>query len=317
MAKNNEESVYPVAPLVISREKFTGLLKEQIEKGQDLLMILVPKVAQYNPYNSYNRSIKKVEYDGPAQIDFYAKYNRWNDRNLEIYRQSFSVPNSIYFHEYETQIWGHVSFDDIIKNYKEDIGKLINHMQADIERVDLIKCEVADILVDKTSPKKIVPKVFISHNEDDARFAHALVDLMRDLGMKYEDIFCSSHPACAIPFGKSILNTVRQQYDEYSLTVLFIHSPRLYGSPVSLCEMGAAWILKTNIFSFLTKDCDLDLLKGVVTKDDIAFKAGQENTYRVLNDFRRYLEREFYLTPISDGAWDYSKQKFIDTVFCI
>ena len=159
-----------------------------------------------------------------------------------------------------------------------------------------------------------MPKIFISHNEDDAAFAHALVDLMISIGMKYEDIFCSSHPACSIPFGKSILNTMRKQFDDYSLTVLFIHSPRLYASPVSLCEMGAAWILRTNIFSFLTKDCEFSMLKGVVKDDDTAFKAGQENTYRVLNDFRRFLEKEFRLNPIPDNAWDFNKQKFIDAV---
>ena len=169
-------------------------------------------------------------------------------------------------------------------------------------------------LIESKDITMVKPKVFISHNEEDAPFAHALVGLMRDLGMQYEDIFCSSHPACAIPFGKSLLNTMRKQFDEFNLTVLFVHSPRLYASAASLCEMGAAWILRSNIFSFLTSDCSFDLLKGVVTKDDIAFKAGQDNTYRVLNDFRRFLEKEFKLAPISDSAWDYSKQKFIDTV---
>ena len=158
------------------------------------------------------------------------------------------------------------------------------------------------------------PKIFISHNEEDAPFAHALVDMLVALGLKYDDIFCSSHPACSIPFGKSILNTMREQFDEYKLTVLFIHSPRLYASAASLCEMGAAWILRSEIFSFLTNDCQFGMLKGVVTNGDAAFKAGQDNTYRVLNDFRRYLEKEFKLTSVPDSAWDYTKQKFIDVV---
>ena len=115
----------------------------------------------------------------------------------------------------------------------------------------------------------------------------------------------------------SPLSCLRQQYDDYRLTVLFVHSPRLYGSHVSLCEMGAAWILRSSIYSFLTKDCSFDLLKGVVSKDDIAFKAGLEKTYRVLNDFRRFLESEFKLSPISDSAWDYSKQRFIERVTSI
>lgn len=137
------------------------------------------------------------------------------------------------------------------------------------------------------------------------------------LGMRFEDIFCSSHPACSIPFVKSILNTVRELFNEYSLTVLFIHSPRLYASPVSLCEMGAAWVLRSNIFSFLSNDCEFNMLKGVVTNGDTAFKAGQDNTYRVLNNFRRFMESEFKLATVSNGAWDYARQKFIDTVASI
>lgn len=203
--------------------------------------------------------------------------------------------------------------DSDIHSFLEKLSMLINNntpqtREAKDDEIELIPVEQTN----ETIMAK--PKIFISHNEDDAKFAHPLVDLMIGLGMKYEDIFCSSHPACSIPFGKSILNTMRKQFDEYRLTVLFIHSPRLYASPVSLCEMGAAWILRTNIFSFLTNDCDFSMLKGVVKNDDTAFKAGQDNTYRVLNDFRRFLEKEFNLQPISDGAWDYNKQKFIEAV---
>ena len=313
--KQNEEPVYPAAPLVIAKDRFVELLTAQIDKGKELLEINVPIATSNNHYMGYaRRPIESVEYDAVAEKEFTAKYERWHDRNKEIYRSSFSVPNSIYFHEYEMQQGCHLVYDDIIKIYKDDIVRYINQMQSDIERVDLMKCTAAIDVIEQKHQIATVPKVFISHNEEDAPFAHALVDLMRDLGMRYEDIFCSSHPACAIPFGKSILNTMRKQFDEYSLTVLFIHSPRLYASAVSLCEMGAAWILRSNIYSFLTNDCSFDLLRGVVTKDDIAFKAGQDNTYRVLNDFRSFLEREFKLPPISNSAWDFSKQRFINTV---
>ena len=204
--------------------------------------------------------------------------------------------------------------DADMKSFLEKMSLQVNSNIKETEKPKEEKVGELLIVEQPIVTKMAKPKIFISHNEEDAPFAHALVDLMRELGMKYEDIFCTSHPACAIPFGKSILNSMRQQFDEYSLTVLFIHSPRLYGSPASLCEMGAAWILRSNIFSFLTNDCGFDMLKGVVTKDDISFKAGQDNTYRVLNDFRRFLEKEFNLAAITDGAWDYSKQKFIDTV---
>lgn len=54
--------------------------------------------------------------------------------------------------------------------------------------------EVAEIKMKKA-------KIFISHNTEDKVYAAALVEMMHSYGVKYEGIFCSSHPACKIPFG--------------------------------------------------------------------------------------------------------------------
>lgn len=77
-----------------------------------------------------------VKYDEAAQNDYFAKFNRWYERNMEIYRSSFTVENSIYFHDFPTQIYQRLVIEDIIKECKEDITHLINQMQADIERSD-------------------------------------------------------------------------------------------------------------------------------------------------------------------------------------
>lgn len=139
--KKNEEPVYPSAPLVISKNQFVKLLQEQIEKGKELLEITVPKVNRQNPYLGYNRyNNDSIEYDEIAKKDFIAKFNRWHDRNKEIYRSSFEVPNSIYFHDYESQVYPSYIIVDIVKDYKDDISRLINQMQTDIERVDLFRC---------------------------------------------------------------------------------------------------------------------------------------------------------------------------------
>lgn len=169
--KKNEEPVYPAAPLVIPKEKFSELLTAQIEKGKELLEISVPKSNQHNPYYGYMRQSDRVEYDEAAQNEFFAKFNRWHDRNKEIYRSSFEAPNSLYFHDYESQIWSHIVIEDIIKEYKEDIARLINHMQTDIERLDLLRCIALQPVVTKRPvlPKEIVKekkRVFVVHGHD-------------------------------------------------------------------------------------------------------------------------------------------------------
>jgi hypothetical protein len=170
MAKRKyvEEPVYPVAPLVITKDKFIGFLTAQIEKGKELLEIEVPLANPRNAYFEYVRRYSdKVDYEETAQNEFFAKFNRWHDRNKEIYRSSFAVANNVYFHEYELQLWNHIYIDDIIKIYKEDINRLMNQMQTDIERVDLMKCDVQEDTSVTVEPKKLSRDIFIVHGHNE------------------------------------------------------------------------------------------------------------------------------------------------------
>lgn len=196
-----------------------------------------------------------------------------------------------------------------IEQFLKNLSDVLNDQQSeesDSSPVENSK-EIAEIKMKKA-------KIFISHNTEDKGYAAALVEMMHSYGVKYEDIFCSSHPACKIPFGKSILDAIAAQFNEFELIVLFVHSPRLYQSPVSLNEMGAAWILKKECYSFLTKDCSFNDLKGVIDSKVIAFKAGKEDTYANLHDFEEMLYKEFGLEKLSGAAAEYIRNKFIDTV---
>lgn len=167
----------------------------------------------------------------------------------------------------------------------------------------------------KDKDRRREPKIFISHNSEDKAYAAALVNMLMGLGVNEEkSIFCSSVPGCGVAFGESFIDAIKNQYDNYELIVLFVHSPRFYQSPVSLCEMGAAWILKNRYWSFLTSDCQFEMLKGVVPSSELAFKAGQENTYPLLNDFKNFIETTFNLPSKSISRWDDIKKTFISAV---
>lgn len=158
-------------------------------------------------------------------------------------------------------------------------------------------------------------KIFISHNTLDHAYANAIVDLLVALGMNEEkDIFCSSVPGCGVEFGQDFIEEIRKVYQSYNLIILFIHSPRLYKSPISLNEMGAGWVLRYTHRSFLTADCQFDMLKGVIPQTETAFRAGDNSTYHLLNDFKDFIEFEFKLPSKGTSRWDKIKDEFIHKV---
>ena len=102
------------------------------------------------------------------------------------------------------------------------------------------------------------PKVFISHKTEDSAYAEAL---------------------------KNLINFI------------IIHSPRYYKSAVCLNEMGAAWALNTKFCSFLTKDCRIDQLTGVIGKEEICISPNAD-------------EETLHAHPLppSSRTWDYCCQ---------
>ncbi len=187
--------------------------------------------------------------------------------------------------------------------YRE-FDTIIQELEQNLEPIDTLEME---------TPKK-QPKIFISHNSEDAEYAKALVNLLVSLGVDEEkDVFCSSLPGCGVKFGKSFIEEIREQYESHDLIMLFIHSPRYYNSHVSLCEMGAAWIMRNEHRSFLTHDCRFDMLDAVIPPTETAFRAGQENTYHLLNDFKEFIEKKFDLPQKSINRWETIKSDFIST----
>lgn len=125
----------------------------------------------------------------------------------------------------------------------------------------------------KESPEvKKSPMVFISHSSKDKDFVEALVVLLEDLGMDSTNVFCSSIDGYGVGLSQDIFETLRSLFNEHNLFVIFIHSPRYYKSPVSLNEMGAAWVLKTDFCSFLTSDMEFSNMSGVVNDSKISIK---------------------------------------------
>ena len=314
MAKQKVElPVYPDSPLVIGRDQFCALLKDQIAKGRDLLRVTVPTIQ--HPFQYYG-SVDSVQYDEEAANSFVNDYKRWKDRNIAIYRTSFKEPESIYYHEYESQIW-RIWGTDSIKECKENIQRQMIHMQSDIERVDLLKCVVVDSAgSEQLKENKERPyKVFISHSSKDCEFVEHLVDLLEAIGIDGKDrLFCSSIPLYGIDLSSNIYKSLLEQFQKYRLFVLFVHSANYYCSPISLNEMGAAWVLRTEHCSILTAGFSYEEMKGVVKGDEISIKVDDSQASHRLNQLKDRLTSFFGLKEIPSEKWDWKRDKFLERV---
>ena len=318
--KNTTDPVYPEAPLAISRDKFCELLAEQIKRGEELLSISVPKAQPPNPYyggfmSGYRSD--KVVYDEAAKKDFEAKYNRWNDKNKTIYRTSFTVAQSIYFHEYESHIWNSVWGQDSVKDTKDEIQRLINHLQGDIERSELMKCELTKVEnEEEVNKKKKSPLVFISHRGTQSQFVSALVDLLEKCGFKSDKLFCSSVPGFNIGLDEDIIETLRKKFVDYDLYVVYVFSTDFFGSAYCLNEMGAAWVLQVDNSIIITHDMDESVIDGVVnkTRTRVSFKETDIQLKNRMIELRDKLLSFAKIPAVREVDWNRYYDKFINDV---
>lgn len=158
------------------------------------------------------------------------------------------------------------------------------------------------------------PKVFISHSAKDKRVVEALVDLLESLGFTSENLFCSSVDGYGIPLSNDIFETLRALFSEHDLYVIFIHSPRYYSSAVSLNEMGAAWVLKTDFCSILTNDMEFNGMKGVVNANSLSIKVDSEDAPARLTELKDLLTKKFSLIPMDHTKWERKRKGFLNLV---
>jgi hypothetical protein len=184
-------------------------------------------------------------------------------------------------------------------------------------------CSIYNLLMNNVTRQKIAtpvvnrkktPMVFISHSHDDEEFVVSLVNLLEDMGFTKDTLFCSSVRDYGIPLGGDIYETIRGLFLEHDLYVIFVHSPRFYSSAVSLNEMGAAWVLKTDFCSFLTNDMDYPMMKGVVNNAKLSIKVKDKEAPALLNELYKQLADVFSLQQMEMNKWERKRNQFLAVV---
>lgn len=156
-------------------------------------------------------------------------------------------------------------------------------------------------------------KLFISHSSQDAAVVTAFVNFMLTIGLKSEDIICTSVPSTKIPNGEDIFDYLNKTLSE-DIYVLFFLSDNYYSSAVCLNEMGAAWIRKADSLNFLLAGFDFSDIRGVVNKNKVGIKLGTcDDMAKIsLNEFKETLVSLFGIT-VNQNVWELARDSFLNS----
>lgn len=163
------------------------------------------------------------------------------------------------------------------------------------------------------------PKVFISHSYKDKQHVELIVQLLKEMGLKQNMVFCSSVPGYDIGLSQDIFQTLLNMFNEHNLFMIFVHSNNYYASAVSLNEMGAAWVLKTKFCSFLLPEFDFADMKGVVNSSTISIKLDTERreVQNRLNQLYDEIAVSFGIERNTSIVWENARDEFIDKMNAI
>lgn len=153
----------------------------------------------------------------------------------------------IYDRTMDTYIWNIINATGVIhkfngKNYdeRENFNRLKSSLKVIEKNIDKYFPDEKSIESEITTAMK--PKIFISHSSKDVKYVEPIVELLADIGMTNDNLFCSSIPDYGIPLNQDIYEYLSSLFSENELYVIFVLSSNYYGSPACLNEMGAAWV---------------------------------------------------------------------------
>lgn len=164
---------------------------------------------------------------------------------------------------------------------------------------------------DDTRPARI----FISHADEDQAFAKALVSLLSSIGVDAKSsITCTSETGLGIKAGRDWVDELKRYFTDYRTYVIIIHSSYLYSSPVSMNEMGAAWVTGCPIFSFLVNGFMESSMDGVITSNHQAVLVGRKDISPYVDQLKDEVSLLFGINAITEDDWKEARNEFITKV---
>ena len=222
----------------------------------------------------------------------------------------------IYDRTRDTYIWNIINATGVIhkfngKNYDE--RKNFNRLKSSLK---VIEKNIDKYFPDESEATKAMkPKIFISHSSKDVKYVEPIVELLADIGMTNDNLFCSSIPDYGIPLNQDIYEYLSSLFSENELYVIFVLSSNYYGSPACLNEMGAAWVLKNEYTSILLPKFEYQKIDGAVNPNKIGMKLddNDELLKKRLGELKNIISEKFGIS-VPDMRWEKKRNDFINTI---
>lgn len=160
-------------------------------------------------------------------------------------------------------------------------------------------------------------KIFISHSSKDAEYVREIVNLLEVLGLRKDEIVCSSMPPYCVPLDNKVYDWLINEFQQNKLRVIYILSENYYASAASLNEMGAAWALKQEWTGILLPGFSFDDITGCIDKTRIGIKLDDTDkdtlNYR-LEELKDILVEEFGLRSMPPIIWERKRNEFLRNI---
>lgn len=156
--------------------------------------------------------------------------------------------------------------------------------------------------------KKIVHKIFISHSSKDKNLVENFADIVLRLGIgiKGEDIFCTSIEEMGIKNGEDIRTHIQSNINGCDYAFLMI-SQKYNKSSICLNEMGAVWAYDKKIKTFILPDVNF---KSIGWLYDVK-KANRINDTVALDALHEEMTG-YYALPRKTGEWGRQREIFLN-----
>lgn len=139
-----------------------------------------------------------------------------------------------------------------------------------------------------------VNKVFISHSSKDEEFVIKLVQFFEILGVKHNNIFCSSIEGQGVKHGNKIEEAVRNEIIEDKV-LIYVISKNFLESNYCLNELGAGWVLsdsrtqRKDLFPIKLPDISFDDIKGFIGGGDKCTECNEKSITAFVEEFEDVL----------------------------
>lgn len=152
-------------------------------------------------------------------------------------------------------------------------------------------------------------KIFISHSSDDKELVSHVIDLLEDIGVKTECIFCSSFEGYGIELGNNFLDAIRNNLTKETM-VLFVLSTSFYNSHMCQCELGAVWVNTLQHIPVLVPPLSYNDLEYILRNQQSMLINDSSKVESLYESILKWMD----LPQLKPSIWRLRKDRFLGNV---